>query len=82
VSRDNPFDSRSFGSYVGMVLLFDRSPDAAKQNEFELKVALCLVSHHSVTSSTHALVLVAKSMYKKPSLCKDIKKSGVAACGN
>jgi len=40
------------------------------------------VSHHSVTSSIHALVLVAKSRCKKQSLCKDTKTSGVAVCGS
>ena len=40
------------------------------------------MSHHSVTSSIHALVLVAKSRCKKQSLCKDTKTSGVAVCGS
>ena len=63
-----------------MVLLLDHNPDAAKQNEFELKVALSVVSHHSVTSSIHALVQVAKPRCKKQSLCKDTKTSGMAVC--
>jgi hypothetical protein len=65
-----------------MVLLFDRSPDAPSENEFGLEVALCVVSHHLVTSSIHALVLVAKSRCKKLSLCKDAKTSGVVVCGS
>jgi hypothetical protein len=65
-----------------MVLLFDHSPDAPKENELELKVALSVESHHSETSSIHALVLVAKSRCKKLSLCKDAKTSGVAVCGS
>ena len=65
-----------------MVLLCDHIRDAPKENEFLLKVALCVVSHHSVTSSIHALALVAKSRCKKLSLCKDTKTSGVAVCGS
>jgi len=60
----------------------DRSPDAPSENEFELKVAIALVFHHSVISSIHALALVAKSRCKKLSLCKDTKTSGVAVCGS
>jgi hypothetical protein len=65
-----------------MVLLCDHNPDAPSENVFGLKVALCLVSHHSVTSSIHALALVAKSKCKKLSLCKDTKTSGVVVCGS
>lgn len=59
VSKGNSFDSRSLASEVGMVLLCGHSPDAPSESEFELKVALCVVSHHSVTSSIHPLALVA-----------------------
>jgi hypothetical protein len=65
-----------------MVLLCDRSPDTPLENEFELKVALFLESHHLVTSSTRGLELVAKSTCKKLSLCKDTKTSGAVACGS
>jgi hypothetical protein len=43
-----------------MVLLCDHIADIPSESESELKVALFLESHHSVTSSIHALVLVAK----------------------
>ena len=65
-----------------MVLLFDHNPDAASENEFELEVALSLVTHHLVTSSIHALVLVAMSSCKKLSLCKYSETSGVAVGGS
>jgi hypothetical protein len=65
-----------------MVLQFVHSPDVPSENEFELKVAFSLVSHHSVTGSIHALVQVAKSRCKKQSLCKDAKTSGAVVCGS
>ena len=63
-----------------MVLLCDRNPDVPSENEFELKVALSVESHHSVTSSIHALALVAKLRCKKLSMSKDTKTSGAGVC--